>query len=77
MSEVVTGLPWNIDTLQRVSLGGVQYYPELDWTHAIGTGTAAALERGIGSFQQASPAKPQQYPSPDWTSTIGTGTAAR
>jgi hypothetical protein len=74
-SEVVTGtgLPWN---LQRVSPAGAQSYPELHWTSAIGTGTAAALERRDKSFQQDSPAKAQQTPEPVWTSMIGTGTAA-
>jgi len=47
ISEVVTGtgLPWNVETFQRVSPAGAQYDPELPWTSAIGTGTAAALER--------------------------------
>ncbi|MDB6046384.1 MAG: hypothetical protein JWM63_4935 [Gammaproteobacteria bacterium] len=76
-SEVVTrtGLPWNVETFQRVSPTGAQYYSGLHWTSAIGTGTAAALERGDDSFQQASPAK-AQHTEPVWTSMIGTGTAA-
>jgi hypothetical protein len=78
ISEVVTGtgLPWNIETFQRVSSAVARYYPEFDWTSAIGTDTAAAREMGIESFEQASPAKAQNYREPDWTSTIGTGTAA-
>jgi hypothetical protein len=67
-------LPWNVETFQRVLPAEAQY-PELVWTSAIGTGTAAALERGA-SFQHASPAKAQYYPEPDWTSTFGTGAAA-
>ena len=76
-SEVVkgAGLPWNVETFQRVSLTSAQHYPQLHWTAAIGTGTAAAPVRGAESFQQASPAK-AHYPEPQWTSTIGTGAAA-
>ena len=45
-AEVVTGagLPWNVETFQRVSPAGAQHDPEPDWTSAIGTGTAAAFE---------------------------------
>jgi hypothetical protein len=45
-AEVVTGtgLPWNVETSQRISPAGAQHNPELDWTSAIGTGTAAAVE---------------------------------
>jgi hypothetical protein len=45
-AEVVTGtgLPWNVETSQRVAPAGAQDNPELDWTSAIGTGTAAAVE---------------------------------
>jgi hypothetical protein len=45
-SEVVTGadLPSNVETFQQVSPTGAQDHPELNWTSAIGTGTAAALE---------------------------------
>ena len=77
-SEVVKApsLPWNVETFQRVSLATSQHYPEPHWTSAIGTGTAAALERGDESFQQASTAKAQHTPEPVWTSMIGTGTAA-
>jgi hypothetical protein len=77
-SEVVKtpSLPWNIATFQRVSLATSQHYPEPHWTAAIGTGTAAALERGVDSFQRVSPAASQHSPEPHWTSTIGTGTAA-
>jgi hypothetical protein len=47
ISEVVTGtsLPWNVETSQRVSPARAQNDPEPHWTSAIGTGTAAALER--------------------------------
>jgi hypothetical protein len=77
-SDVVTrtGLPWDLETSQRVSPTGAQYYSKHHWTSAIGTGTAAALERGDESFQQASTAKAQHTPEPVWTSMIGTGTAA-
>jgi hypothetical protein len=77
-SEVVKApsLPWNVETFQRVSLATSQHYPEPHWTAAIGTGTAAAAERGVDSFQRVSPATSQHYPEPHWTSTIGTGTAA-
>jgi hypothetical protein len=42
-SAVVKGasLPWNVETFQRVSLESAPHYPELHWTAAIGTGTAA------------------------------------
>jgi len=78
LTEVVTGtgLPWNVETFQRVVPAGAQYYLKLDWTSLFGTGTAAALERGVESFQQPSAANAQSYPEPDWTSTFGTGTAA-
>jgi hypothetical protein len=46
-SEVVTGtgLPWNAEASQQVPPAGAQDDPGLNWTSAIGTGTAAALER--------------------------------
>jgi hypothetical protein len=77
-SDVVQGasLPWNVETFQRVSLATSQHYPEPQWTSAIGTGTAAAAERGVDSFQRVSPATSQHYPEPHWTSMIGAGTAA-
>jgi hypothetical protein len=77
-SEVFKGpsLPWNLETFQPVSVAGAQHYPELNWTAAIGTGTAASLESGVETSQRVSPAAAQHHPQPDWTSTIGTGTAA-
>jgi hypothetical protein len=46
-SEVVSGagLPWNVDSFQRVSPANAQHSAEPDWTSKIGTGMAAALER--------------------------------
>lgn len=58
-------------------------YPQGDWTSAIGTGTAAALEERRNSSKQIQnnnddppPARFARYPEPDWTSRIGTSTAA-
>ena len=77
-SEVVKApsLPWNVETLQRVSPATAQHYPKPHWTSAIGTGTAAAAESGVDSFQRVSLATAQHYPERHWTSMIGTGTAA-
>jgi hypothetical protein len=44
-----TGLPWNVQTFQRVLLAGAQHDPKLDEASFFGTGTAAALERGLAS----------------------------
>lgn len=71
-----TGLPWNVETFQRVLPAGAQHAPKLHETSFFGTGTGAALEKGLESFQQFSAANAQSYPEPDWTSTFGTGTAA-
>jgi hypothetical protein len=38
-------LPWDVGSLQRVSVAGPQRYPGLHWTSVIGTGTAGSLER--------------------------------
>jgi hypothetical protein len=45
-SEAVNGtsLPWSAESFQRVSPARAQHYPEPDWSSAIGTGTAAAVE---------------------------------
>ena|SRR5262245_40141510 len=71
-----TGLPWNVQTLQRVSPETAGNYPKPDWTSAIGTGKAAAVAGRPRNLQPVSPASPRRYPKPDWTAAIGTGAAA-
>jgi hypothetical protein len=70
-----TRLPWNVQTLQRVSATTADHSAEPHRTSKIGTGTAAASERSVGSFQRVSSETPH-YPEAQWSATIGTGTAA-
>ena len=44
-AAMVTGLPWNVPTVQPVSPANADHYAEPDRTSKIGTGTAAALKR--------------------------------
>jgi hypothetical protein len=78
-SEAVkaTTLPWNVQTIQRLSPTTADHYAEPDRTSKIGTGAAGAPERVDvdESFQRVSSVTPH-YPEPHWTSKIGTGTAA-
>jgi hypothetical protein len=74
-SEVfnATGLPWDIQSFQRVSPVRAEHYPAPDWSSAIGTGRGATVVEGP---QPVPPVSAQRYPEPDWTSAIGTGSAA-
>jgi hypothetical protein len=55
-SEVfnATGLPWGLQSFQRIAPVKAEHYPALDWSAAIGTGAAAALERRAVRIDRAS-----------------------
>jgi hypothetical protein len=74
-AAMVTGLPWNVPTVQRVSPASAYHYAEPHRTSKIGTGTMAAPQRVVETFRPVSAVKPH-YPELQWSSTFGTGTAA-
>jgi hypothetical protein len=71
-----TDLPWNVHRFQRVSPVTAAHHPAPDWSSAIGTGRAAAVESHVESLQPVSAESAQRYPEPDWTAAIGAGVAA-
>jgi hypothetical protein len=71
-----TDLPWNVHRFQRVSPVRAAHHPAPDWSSAIGTGRAAAVESHVESLQPVSAESAQRYPEPDWTAAIGAGAAA-
>jgi hypothetical protein len=72
-AAMVTGLPWNVPTVQRVSPASAYHRTEPDRTSKIGTGTTA--QRVVETFRPVSAVK-SHYPELQWSSTFGTGTAA-
>jgi hypothetical protein len=77
-SEVfnATGLPWDIQSFQRVSPKSAEHYPAPDWSSAIGTGGGATAERRVEGLQPVSSVSAQPSAEADWTAAIGTGSAA-
>jgi hypothetical protein len=71
-----TGLPWDLQSFQRVSPVRAEHYRAPDWSSAIGTGRGAAAESRVEGLQPVSPVSAQRYPEPDWTAAIATGAAA-
>jgi hypothetical protein len=77
-SEVfnATGLPWDIQSIQRVSPVRAEHHPAPDWSSAIGTGRGTAAESRVEGLLPVSPMSTQRPSEPDWTAAIGTGAAA-
>jgi hypothetical protein len=77
-SEVfnATGLPWGIQSFQRIAPVRAEHYPAPDWSSAIGTGRGTAAESRVEGLQLVSPVSAQRSPEPHWSAAIGTGAAA-
>jgi hypothetical protein len=76
-SEAVmaTTLPWNVQTIQRVSPTSAFHFADLDRSSIVGTGTAAAFEGRGERFENVSSVT-FHYPEAQWSASIGMGTAA-
>jgi hypothetical protein len=56
-------LPWDFQSLQRISPVRAEHYPAPDWSSAIGTGRAATAELRVEGLRPVLPISAQRPPS--------------